>query len=494
MVTPAQHARGTTLRFESLEPRLLHVVATVSPSDLIVPISSFTGVAEIKTVAVGEGHLCTGTLLPTGRHVLTAAHCWDFIQPDQTLYVRFQISQSELTVPFNRTTDVTTHDGYERFKSPDGNDISIITLNCAGACAENISSATRYDVFRPSYGSDLLETEIVGYGAAGTGAAGLLSLTDPAVKRAGKNRFEIYGHQLNERSAETGGFTVPAGRSETLHFGSLAYDFDNNSPGGVCDIPQHPQHLDNRCDALAEYLDESQYNDPSGFGNLEAAATLGDSGGPNFVTVGGSRKIAGVTSHIMWHGFKTDIHPGQLVLSEITNFGEVNIATRVGFYETGDTNSDGIPDGNLNWIDGLLDIKAPKVTKVKVGASAIHSHNGNSAAAPDVLPVTVETGVVDGVAVQYKSVPFNKANKITIEFSEPVKFCAPSSPSGQSKLQISGNAGISHVVRQPPICSSNPDATSPSPYWTIDGIASPTTYDRGLGWTQSGGFKGVRSR
>jgi hypothetical protein len=99
-----------------------------------------------------------------------------------------------------------------------------------------------------------------------------------------------------------------------------------------------------------------------------------------------------------------------------------------------------------------------------VGASGgINSHSNNGAV-PDALQIEVETGVVNGKAVQYKTVPYTKANVITIQFSEPVKYCAPS---GQSKLQVTGTAGISYPVRQPTICNTNPNATSTVPSWTI---------------------------
>ncbi len=69
--------RQHSLNLEYLESRLLLVVITQAsnPWNHLTDSDEFTGVGRMVLFPEDTLTECTGTLLPTGRHVLTAGHC-----------------------------------------------------------------------------------------------------------------------------------------------------------------------------------------------------------------------------------------------------------------------------------------------------------------------------------------------------------------------------------------------------------------------------------
>lgn len=62
-----------TMELEALETRLAPVVGAFAAPNAIGAGIGWDGVVELTTTA--GANMCTGSLLPTGRHILTAAHC-----------------------------------------------------------------------------------------------------------------------------------------------------------------------------------------------------------------------------------------------------------------------------------------------------------------------------------------------------------------------------------------------------------------------------------
>jgi hypothetical protein len=277
-----------------------HIVTVNDPDDYIVdPGIGMDGVARLSINFPGASALCTGTLLSTGRHVLTAAHCLtddvgNFIANSAT--ATFILPGGEQPVPVSQFFVHPDWDG-DVFN---GHDIAILEL-----VTEAPVAAERYDIYR---GSDEVGQifEKVGYGRTGTGNTGH---TLPAgVRRGGENRYDALGDIFDN-------FFVAAG---TMNPGTqLAFDFDNGLPAN---------------DAFGMFFGLVDL----GQGDLEITSAPGDSGGPSFI----NGQVVGVTSY----GFGFLGAPD--VLAETNaSYGEIAVDMRVSYYQ--------------DWIDGILDGSTP---------------------------------------------------------------------------------------------------------------------------------------
>ena len=254
-------------------------------------------------VAIYENEFlsCTGSLLPTGRHILTAAHCITFLGTN----IPFPESISDTTVKFDLDGEFIVRDVVREVFHPnwDGNvahgyDIAILELS-----EQAPDVADRYDIWR-DLGRELgREFTKVGYGVNGSGTNGmdddqfedLQNAQDVTARHLGENKYEVAGDtlqkQLNSDAPITNGELV------------LAYDFDSGS------------WMNNSLRRLGFASD-------LGLGaNREAMAAKGDSGGPNFI----DGKIAGVTSYGFGFSSNLDASPNVTDFS----FGEIGVDTRV---------------------------------------------------------------------------------------------------------------------------------------------------------------------
>lgn len=276
------------------------VVTSDDPlNHLVLPGSGYDGVAQLLGVD-NQGLDLAGSavLLPSGRHLLTAAHLLT------TPNGQFNIGQ--LSAYFDLPGGSVEIGIGNVFIHPDfngvfqeGSDIAVLELLQTAPAA-----ATRYDIYRGQDEVGKVFT-IVGYGLYGTGSSGQTTIYGPP-KLIGYNRYEALQDIFD-------GQRYPVG---TVLPGSvLVSDFDSG-------LPQN--------DALGVVFNINDLGLGSPF---EANAALGDSGGPTFV----DGKIAGIVSY----GIST------LALPDITpavdgTFGEFDLDTRVSYF--------------ASWIDSIVNM------------------------------------------------------------------------------------------------------------------------------------------
>lgn len=300
------------------------VTVAGNPSDYLVLPGSFNGVFDGvvdirfgRESTPGQEFGCSGSLLGTGQHVLTAAHCFtnasgvlDVVKPSSSIF--FDLSSGRQGIKpknFFIHPDWTPSTG----AGVGINDIAIIQL-AAKAPAE----ADRYDIYRGNeeVGQDGFK---FGYGESGNGNEG--AVLGRGEKRFALNRYDALGDELLRVTDSTSGKS--AFEKTILPETQLAYDFDNGS-------------LANDGFGLIFGL-----SDDLGLGNLEGFPASGDSGGPTFLANG---QIAGIVS------FRTKVTLIDGTTSDIDNirnsnssFGEFGVDTRVSSY--------------ANWIDSTLTAK-----------------------------------------------------------------------------------------------------------------------------------------
>ncbi|HEY9649712.1 MAG TPA: trypsin-like serine protease [Coleofasciculaceae cyanobacterium] len=277
----------------------LFYTTTGNPSDYVVsPGTSYQGVTSLLlNFGGGTGGLCTGTLLGTGTHILTAAHCltddWGKLNVlDGT--ANFGLSTGNLRRPIanffvNESWTGNVYQGY---------DVAIVELRDFAPI-----EVERYDIYRGTNEVGRIGTK-VGYGMSGNGNFG--GTLSAGTKRTGQNRYDASGSVFDQ--------LFGSGRVTDA---ILASDFDNGLAAN---------------DAFG-YWFGSNYAD-LGLGLNEVSAAPGDSGGPTFI----DGTIAGITSfglRLSWLNFTSDID-SRLDFS----FGEFSFDTRVSSY--------------ASWIDNIL--------------------------------------------------------------------------------------------------------------------------------------------
>lgn len=284
----------------------------------IPPGTLWDGVAELLLVQPNNRSvLCSGSLLPTRLHILTAAHCL----ADEQGQLNTRLAQARFQLPTGLTTlNASTffvHPNYNG-QTNQGNDIALIELlNPAPA------PIPTYDIYRLSNEVGQV-ADMVGYGLSGTGNTGIIPRTN-GIKRAGKNRYD----------ALSGIFNGIIGINAHPQAG-LLYDFDNGRPeNDGFGIFGPALGLGN---TLADV----------GLGNLEVIAAPGDSGGPKLI----NGEIAGISSFSLSLRF----HNG--TSSDLDNlfnrsFGEFGFDTRVSHYadwiDSITMPSQSVPEPRFGW-------------------------------------------------------------------------------------------------------------------------------------------------
>ncbi len=233
------------------------------------------GVTLINIATATGNFICSGALLPTGSHILTAAHCLTDSGGNLNatgVNVTFELPGGDIVVPV-AVNDITIHPNWNGVLG-DGDDIAVLELaSLAPAAAE------RYDIYREANELTLIGNKF-GYGQSGQGQVDTVSF--PAgTKRDGQNLYELYWNNKED---------------------IILYDFDNGLAAN------------DTFDLIAGLVD-------LGLGNLEVLTAPGDSGGPTLV----NGRIAGVTSFsAIASGGTGDSVPGSN-----SSFGEFGGDTRV---------------------------------------------------------------------------------------------------------------------------------------------------------------------
>ncbi|ELR98342.1 trypsin-like serine protease [Gloeocapsa sp. PCC 73106] len=286
------------------QPLYTTTINSFNPIYLVNPDEGFDGVADIFLSSPNSpiSERCSGSLLSTGKHVLTAAHCLTNNQGRINISnaeVNFDIPSGRITfnVPSNQITLAPGWDG----TLVNGNDLAILELDSRAP-----EEVDRYLIYRRSDEINQVAVK-VGYGRSGTGNQG--DILDTGVKRVGLNRYDADGSPRGEFF-------------EGATTGILGYDFDNGR---------------SRNDAFDYFFDLSNL----GVGQQEVGGARGDSGSPTFI----DGKIAGVTT------FRETIFTidenGSLVSSDRdfainSSFGEFMYDNRISFYQV--------------WIDEVTEI------------------------------------------------------------------------------------------------------------------------------------------
>ena len=332
-VVRKRHRRGAVL--ETLESkRYFSVNPAFETEGVVVPtiIPSYAEHIEVSTSDDGHDGVvglyedgkfnCSGTLLPTGKHVLTAAHC---LTAEGTAELHLDTVTS---VQVESSSGRVTFDVVDEIVHPDwngnvvhGNDIAILELS-----EEVWDEVPRHDISRDSSNDVGTNFEKVGYGLTGAGSTGYDEVQAYfqqqgilyAVRHAGENTYESTAQVLREKS-------IANVRNSDKQ---LVYDFDDGQ-------------LENNI--LAAYGVSSSL----GLGDArEANATHGDSGGPSFV----NQEIVGVTSYGL--GFERGPHQGKGINGA---FGAISVDTRVSSF--------------ADWVDSQL--PGPRLSGVEVTESMV---------------------------------------------------------------------------------------------------------------------------
>jgi len=269
----------------------------------------YSGVAAL-IMDYGNNNLfiCSGTLLPDRRSILTAAHCVSDGSADRPLATTawfYGGDNPDTVVPFN-TTPVAVSNYFVNAlytgEVIDENDIAVLRLG-----VEAPAFATDFDLYG---GDDLtgLELNVAGYGARSDTGGNVGANLGTGRLRQGDNRYEV---RLGD--GDFGGFWDGFFGSAPVDY-SYITDFDNGRPGN-----------DAMCAIAAEFgLGGAKYCN-LGLGLDEVAVAGGDSGGPQFI----DGRISSVTSYGL--SFGTDFGDIDGFLN--SSFGEFSGYVPVSIHE-----------------------------------------------------------------------------------------------------------------------------------------------------------------
>lgn len=271
------------------------------------------GVARLNVDNGSATPVCTGSLLTTGRHILTAAHCVTNSSGERnvsSVMVTWQLPDGDIQLT---STSIDIHPDWNG-SSANGHDVAIITLPEIAPF-----DVPRYDIYRGSIDGLFGQPGIkVGYGRTGLGSSG--DVIAEGTKRAGLNAWESTGLGLLGVSGVTNNDT------------QLTFDFD--APSTELDRTD--------IDAFGFFFD---FPEDLGFDADEVGTAPGDSGGPTFLELNGDFLIAGTVSYglrLSSSGSTSDVDP--LLNSSWGEFGvDANISALAPYIDS----ITGVPEPRL---------------------------------------------------------------------------------------------------------------------------------------------------
>lgn len=328
------------MNIEYLDPQP-DITTTDSPFNHIVGTGTLLdGVVLLEiTTPTGAG-IATGTLLPDGKHILTAAHIVANgpagAVSATSVDVIFETPSGAPPISIS-PAGFNVHPAWNGVVAS-GIDLAILELPTAAP-----ADAPRFDIMRSQNEFDQILT-ISGYGQAGQGQVQFSA----GVKLVGNNVYEAtFGNDI------------------------LVYDFDSGLAAN---------------DAIG--IASGGVFADLGLGNAESLAVGGDSGSPAFI----NGLIAGVHSFrdVLRDQFGNPI-PGVDAIAGLNgSFGELSFDVRVSTQSP--------------WIDSIIDVPGlPKVAEVIVsGSTSIHDPHLFSTVDDSGLQLqTVPVGGADTVSIQF---------------------------------------------------------------------------------------------